>query len=144
MSQELGTAVMDMVEAYKSTVLAKNIDAHVALYDQDARIFDMWGDWSYDGREAWRAMVADWFGSLGDERVVVQMDDLMSRTSDDVAIAHAFVTYAAVSPEGKQLRSMHNRLTWVLQRNASSWKIVHQHTSAPVDFESMRVTLQRR
>ena len=70
---ELITQVLD---AYKTAVYAKDVDAFVALYDRDVRIFDMWGRWSYDGAEAWRKMVTDWFGSLGTERVGVEFADV--------------------------------------------------------------------
>jgi len=39
--------------------------------------------------------------------------------------------------------AMLNRLTWVLKPHGGGWKIVHEHTSAPVDGESMKVILQR-
>ena len=38
---------------------------------------------------------------------------------------------------------MQNRLTWVLKQKDGAWKIVHEHTSAPVDFETAKVILQR-
>jgi ketosteroid isomerase-like protein len=38
---------------------------------------------------------------------------------------------------------MNNRITLILRKSGSTWKIVHQHTSAPVDFNSMQVSLQR-
>ncbi|MEP7060917.1 MAG: nuclear transport factor 2 family protein [Betaproteobacteria bacterium] len=61
----------------------------------------------------------------------------------DVAVAHAFVTYKGVSAEGKALRAMDNRLTWVFRRAGDDWKIVHEPTSAPVDFATMNVMLNR-
>src|SRR5262245_47241197 len=143
MLNKVEAPVTSMVEAYKSTVLAKDVDAHVALYGENARLFDMWGEWSLEGRDAVRAMVAAWFGSLGEDRVAVRMDDLQATAGDDVVAAHAFVTYAAISSEGRELRSMQNRLTWVLCRNAGEWRIIHQHTSAPIDFETMKVSLRR-
>ena len=49
-----------------------------------------------------------------------------------------------VEREGKELRSMDNRITWVLRKNSEgAWKIVHEHTSAPVDFETGKATLRR-
>jgi ketosteroid isomerase-like protein len=38
---------------------------------------------------------------------------------------------------------MHNRLTWALKQENGAWKIVHEHTSAPVDFKTSKVILQR-
>src|SRR6266851_9883530 len=47
-----------------------------------------------------------------------------------------------LSGDGKELRSMDNRITWVLRKNRDgAWKIIHEHTSAPADFDTGRVTL---
>jgi ketosteroid isomerase-like protein len=36
-----------------------------------------------------------------------------------------------------------NRLTWALKQEDGGWKIVHEHTSEPADFEPSKVKLQR-
>ena len=55
----------------------------------------------------------------------------------------AFTTFAAISPDGTELRSMNNRLTWILRKEPDgAWKIVHEHTSAPVGDEG-KVQLRR-
>jgi uncharacterized protein (TIGR02246 family) len=132
-----------MFEAYRAAVFAKDVQAFLALYDEDVQVFDLWGEWSYHGLEAWRGMVTDWFGTLGTERVAVGWDDLRTIVTQEVAVAHAFVTYQGLSAEGTQLRAMHNRLTWALKQKGGAWKIVHEHTSAPVDFKTSKVILQR-
>jgi ketosteroid isomerase-like protein len=39
---------------------------------------------------------------------------------------------------------MSNRLTWGLEKSVEGgWKVVHEHSSAPVDFETGRVQLER-
>ena len=131
-----------MLEAYKAAVFAKDVDALVSLYDADVRVFDAWGKWSYDGVDAWREMVAGWLGSLSTERVVVDLDGVQQTVTQDVAIVHAFVTYACISAEGKALHATRNRLTWVLRRRAGAWKVVHEHTSVPVDFRTSMAILR--
>ncbi len=135
--------ILRVVDAHKAAVFAKDVDAFVALYDQDVCVFDLWGAWSYNGVAAWRRMVADWFGSLGSERVVVDMDGVQTIMAHDVAVVHAFVTYTAVSAEGKELRAMQKRLTWALKQKEGAWKIVHEHSSVPVGSETLKVILQR-
>src|ERR1700680_1572590 len=76
----------------------------------------VWGEWSYNGLEAWRGMVTDWFGPLETERVAVGLDDLQTIVAQDVAVAHAIVTYKGLPAEGRELRAMHNRLTWALKQ----------------------------
>ena len=136
--------IEQMLESYKAAVDHKDVGAFVALYDDDVQVFDMWGRWSYDGAEAWRGMATEWFGSLGGERVAVEFDDVRIVVGEVVAAAHALVTFKGLSADGEELRSMHNRLTWTLQRSDSgTWEVVHEHTSAPVDFETGKVMLQR-
>ncbi len=66
-----------MLTAYTAAVRAKDVDAFLDLYADDARNFDLWSVWSYDGKDALRAMVEEWFGSLpDDEVVVVKFDDV--------------------------------------------------------------------
>jgi len=133
-----------MLDAYAAAVRAKDVDAFVALYADDVRNFDLWAEWSYDGKEALRGMVAEWFGSLpADEVVAVRFDDVRTLAGTDVAAVSAFTTFAAESPDGTELRSMNNRLTWVLRQDADGgWKIAHEHTSAPADDEG-KVQLRR-
>jgi uncharacterized protein (TIGR02246 family) len=134
----------EMLDAYAAAVRTKDTEAFLSLYADDARNFDLWSEWSYDGKDALRAMVTEWFGSLGaDEEVAVAFDDVRAHAAGDVGALSAFTTYAAVSPGGEELRSMNNRLTWVLRREADgTWKIVHEHTSAPAG-EGGKVVLRR-
>src|SRR5438067_11838920 len=83
----------EMLEAYAGAVRAKDVDAFAALYADDVRTFDLWSVWSYDGKDAHRAMVSEWFGSLGDdEEVVVEWDEVRAEAGDDVAGVSAFLT----------------------------------------------------
>ena len=126
-----------MLESYAAAVRAKDAAAFLDLYADDVRNFDLWSEWSYDGKDALRRMVAEWFDSLPDDEVVqVRFDEVGTQAGDDLAAVSAFTTFAAVSPDGTELRSMNNRLTWILRRDArGAWKIAHEHTSAPANDE---------
>ena len=139
---EAEQAVRLILDAYRKAVFAKDVDALVSLYEHDARVFDLWGEWSYDGIKAWRGMVTGWFESLGDERVMVETDVVQIVASSDLASLHAFVIYKGMSSEGKELRAMRNRLTWTLRQKGGGWRISHEHTSAPVDPGTSKVILQ--
>jgi uncharacterized protein (TIGR02246 family) len=132
-----------MLDAYVAAVGAKDAEAFLDLYADDARNFDLWGVWAYDGKAELRPMVEGWFGSLpDDETVVVKFDEIRTETGSDVAAVTAFTTFAAETPDGIELRSMNNRLTWILRRDGDGWKIVHEHTSAPAGDEG-KVNLKR-
>ena len=126
-------AVQQVLAAYQAAVLAKNVEAFVALFANDVVVFDVWGPWSQEGIAAWRAMATGWFGSLGEECVVVEADDVRTSVSGDMATLTAFLTFRAIDATGKELHSLNNRLSWVLREQAGRWKVVQEHTSIPVD-----------
>jgi uncharacterized protein (TIGR02246 family) len=140
---EIEKQVQKVFEGYKTAVFEKDVEAFLGHYTEDIHIFDMWGKWSYKGIQAWREMVTGWFGSLGDERVVVDFDDVQINCTDDIAVAHAYVTFKALSSDGKELRSMNNRLTLALKRTNNGWKVFHEHSSAPIDGDTLQVMLKR-
>jgi ketosteroid isomerase-like protein len=140
---KLDNPIPQVLDNYKAAVFAKDVDSFVALYDRDVLVFDMWGVWSYNGIASWRQMTAGWFGSLGTERVVVDFSDAQTMVAHDLAVVHAFVTYKAVSADGVDLRSLDNRLTMTLRHKDDGWKIVHQHTSAPIDLDTAKVIFRR-
>ena len=133
-----------MLDSYAAAVRAKDVDAFVGLYADDVRTFDLWSEWSYDGKPAFREMVTEWFGSLPDDEVVaVEFDEIRTQAGEDVAAVSAFTTFAAVAADGTELRSMNNRLTWILRKDADgAWRIAHEHTSAPAGDEG-KVQLRR-
>jgi ketosteroid isomerase-like protein len=136
-------SIARVVESYRSAVLAKDADAFMSLYDPEVRVFDAWGIWSYEGAPAWRIAVEGWFASLGSERVAVTFADVRSSPGRDLAMVTAVVTYAGSSAQGEPLRSMQNRLSWVLRTSGHVLRIVHEHTSAPIGFDDSKAILQR-
>lgn len=136
--------ILQVLDRYRCAVTAKDVDAFAALYDDEVLVFDLWGRWCHRGLADWRATAAEWFGSLADdERVLVEFSDTHVAVAHDLAIAHAFVTYRAVSANGTDRRSLDNRMSATLRLKSGRWKIVHEHTSAPVDAASSKVQLKR-
>lgn len=135
--------IATLFEQYTRAVRAKDAASFLALYDPDVRVFDLWDRWSYDGVEARRGSIEQWLGSLGDETVEVRFDEVRVTSDGDLAVAHAFTTFTAYAGDGTALRSMQNRLSWGLQRSGEDWRIVHEHTSAPISGNTLRASLTR-
>jgi ketosteroid isomerase-like protein len=135
--------VLRALDTYKSAVLAKNAETFMHLYDPEVRVFDAWGIWSYEGAVAWRVSVEGWFSSLGNETVRVTFEDVKIIGEPNVASMSAFAKYAAFSAQGEELRSMQNRISWVLKSRGHVLRIVHEHTSAPIGFEDTKAILKR-
>jgi len=136
-------SIARVLQSYTAAVLAADVEAFMRLYDPRVRVFDAWGVWSYEGSAAWRRAVEGWFGSLGNEKVKVTFDDVQTSPGRESSMVTAVVTYAGVSAEGRELRAMQNRLTWVL-RTTDDLRIVHEHTSAPIGFTDSKAILQRQ
>jgi ketosteroid isomerase-like protein len=139
----LDNPILQVLEDYTAAVWAKNVDSLVALYDPQTVVFDMWGAWLHNGIASWRSVVEGWFGSLGSERVIVAFSESQTIVAADLAVIHAFASYKAVDADGKELRAMDNRLTMTLRRHADGWKIVHQHTSSPIEVGTAQVVFRR-
>ena len=135
--------VQRALETYKSAVLAKNADTLMHLYDPAVRVFDMWGTWSYEGAAAWRVAVEGWFSSLGNDQCRVTFEDVRIVADAGFAAMSAVVTYSGVSAQGQEIRSMQNRISWVLKMSGHVLRIIHEHTSAPVGFDDSKAILKR-
>ena len=131
------------LDTYTSAVLAKNVDTFMHVYDPDVRVFDTWGVWSYESADAWRVAVEGWFASLRDESCRVAFDDVRIVEGGGFASMSAVVTYAAVSSQGQEIRSMQNRMSWALRTSGHVLRVVHEHTSVPIGFDDQKGLLQR-
>lgn len=131
----------DLFDLFSDAVYKKDIENYLELYDENVLIFDTWQQWSYKGISAWRKMVENWFASLGTDRDRVSFRDNNIHTVGDLASLTAIARFTAISKDGEELRFLDNRFTLVIQKKGQSWKIVHQHSSGPIDSNSMKVLL---
>jgi uncharacterized protein (TIGR02246 family) len=134
--------VRQCLAAYQAAVLVKDVEAFMAIYAVDARIFELWGCWEHD-IASWREMARGWFAFLGDQRSVVEAHEIRTQVSGDMALLTASLTYHAIDADGQALRSLDNRLSWVLREQAGRWLVVHEHTSVPLAHEDGKGILKR-
>ena len=132
-----------VLDAYAAAVYDRDVEAFLQLYDADARVYDTWGVWVYEGTAARRQAIEGWFSSLGQERVKVSFDGVHATLGAELAVLTATGRYAAISADGVEIRSMQNRFTWGLTRVDDRWRIVHEHTSVPIGFSDLKGILQR-
>lgn len=132
-----------LLEAYATAVLHKDAAAYTSIFDENIRVFDMWQEWRYDGITAWREVAKDWFDALGADKDVVSFSDIEITEKGELALITAIAKFTATSEQGEALRYLENRLTWVAVKKGLTWKIIHQHTSSPIDFNTMQVVLKR-
>jgi ketosteroid isomerase-like protein len=135
--------VRRVIGSYEAAVFARDVEAFMRLYHPAVRVFDTWGVWLYEGAPFWQIAVEGWFASLGSERVKVRFAEVQIAGDQALATVSAIVTYAAESVDGEPLRSMQNRISWVLRESGHVFRIVHEHTSAPIGFADSKAILAR-
>jgi ketosteroid isomerase-like protein len=122
---DLDSSVARILAAYSAAVDARNVDALMRLYDP-------------------KVAVEGWFTTLATEPMKARFEEVQTSGSSDHAAVTAFVHYASFSTTGEPLRSMHNRISWVLRTSGHVLRIVHEHTSAPMGFEDMKAIVERK
>jgi ketosteroid isomerase-like protein len=137
------TSIARLLESYRAAVLERDAEAFLRLYEPDARVFDAWEIWSYEDSAAWRKAIEGWLGSLETERVEVSFQEVRTVDGGGLVLVSTFVTYASVSLQGEPLRSMQNRVSWVLRDTGHGLRIVHEHTSVPIDCSDSKAKMQR-
>jgi ketosteroid isomerase-like protein len=123
----------DYFTIYKQSAWNKDTESMIALYHDNVVIFDMWNQGYQTGLTEWSNVIKDWLGSLGDEKVNVIFEMTEIHEGNDVGFGSALITYQAISTSNTILRSMKNRVTLGFIKQGDEWKVIHQHTSAPIN-----------
>jgi ketosteroid isomerase-like protein len=123
----------DFFTIYKQSAWDKDTKSMIALYHDNVVIFDMWNQGYQTGLTEWSNVIKNWLGSLGDEKVNVIFEMTEIHESNDAGFGSALITYQAISTSNTILRSMKNRVTLGFIKQEDEWKVVHQHTSAPIN-----------
>lgn len=127
--------IQDYFTIYKQSAWEKNTESMIGLYDDNVVIFDMWEKGHQTGLTEWSLAIKDWLGSLGEEKVNVIFEMIEIHEGDTVGFGSAIITFQAISISNIIIRSMKNRITLGFIKNNDTWKVVHQHTSAPINSD---------
>lgn len=133
--------IEDFFNIYKNAAWSKDKTSMINLYAKDAVIYDMWDQGFITDPEQWQKIIFDWFDSLGEEKVNVAFELINIHQSVDVGFANALISFQAISKDGIVLRSMKNRITLGFTKFVDGWKVIHQHTSAPISSERLSAIL---
>jgi len=133
--------IEDFFNIYQNSAWHKDATAMISLYDEHAVIFDMWDQGYIVNPLEWSKIITDWLGSLGEEKVKVEFEMIKIHQSGNAGFASALILFQAISSEGAVLRSMKNRITLGFSKSEDGWKVIHQHTSAPVSSNGLTAIL---
>ncbi|MDP4083126.1 MAG: nuclear transport factor 2 family protein [Bacillota bacterium] len=130
--------VQDVIENYKSAVYEQDVEKFVSTYATNIQVYDCWEDWECKGISKWKEAVNGWFKGLKEEGVQlkVELNDLVIEENAGLAFIHSNVSFIAYNGSGEKLRQMTNRFTFGLKKQNNSWKIIHQHSSLPINMET--------
>lgn len=129
-----------LIARYTAAATALDKDALLALYAPDVRLFDLMRPWQVRGTEDWGTSVDSWFADVGTDPEVTA-SDIDVRTTAEMAVLTMRMDYYHVNADGER-EGMPNRLTWVAIPNGDDWVIVHEHTSVPLNEETMSPFLE--
>jgi ketosteroid isomerase-like protein len=133
--------IADFFSIYKDAAWQKDTAAMISLYDEEVEIFDMWDNGYIADAAAWKNIIIDWLGSLGEEKVKVAFERVTIHQSESIGFANALIQFQAISKEGDVVRSMKNRISLGFTKHATGWKVFHQHTSAPISSNGLTAVL---
>ncbi|WP_373352848.1 SgcJ/EcaC family oxidoreductase [Pseudoroseicyclus sp. CXY001] len=131
-----------LADTYVAAAWDKDVERFLSIYDNQIFSYDTWESWSIAGIRNWEAMVREWFGSLQKERVRVTIEPERVEMSDGLAFVAAAISYAAIAPDDRELRSMTTRMTWVARKTDAGWRVIHEHGSAPIGFADLKADLR--
>lgn len=87
-------------------------------------------------------MATEWFDSLGNEKVRVEFKEVNILESCKQIVWVGELTFYGLSEDDQILRSISNRWTWVIRKDNEILKIVHEHSSLPINTESFTGVLK--
>lgn len=126
------------MDLYAKAVDERDVAAFIRLYALDVRIFDAWDTWEYRGALEWQRPISAWLTAHVSEKLTVAFEEVTVQGSPPFVLVTALVTYGRVSSDETPLGTIQNRLTWILHVHEGRARIVHEHTSVPVDFREMK------
>lgn len=126
----------EFIDVYTNAYEALDVEAFLALYADDARVFDSAEPAEYPDKTAWRDQVVGWFSSLErDGKAECEFEDVQVIESAELAVLHGHMTYEGTIIGTDEEVELECRATFVLQKFGDQWLIIHEHNSLPVDFD---------
>lgn len=126
----------EFIDAYINAYEALDVEAFLALYADDARVFDSAEPAEYPDKAAWRQQVEGWFGAFEPGREAkCDFVDVEIIEATELAVVNGHVTYSGTIVGTDEQVELEARATFVVQQLGGQWLVIHEHTSIPVEFD---------
>ena len=135
------TEIRQLLSRFEVAFRAKDLNAVMAFYAPGAEFvgFDIAPPLKYSGKEAYqesyKAFFAQYEGPLD-----LELRDLTIVTSGNIAFGYGLERIGGTLKSGEK-SSIWVRATTGLRKIHGAWRIVHDHISVPVDFDTGKALL---
>jgi uncharacterized protein (TIGR02246 family) len=129
-------AVMDNLA---NAIRAKDVDALMAHYAPDVLTFDLLPPLQYQGADAIRKRVSQWFSSFQGS-IGLEMRHLSITAGDDVAFCSSLNGSTGINKDGAKIE-MWWRATNGFRKIGGKWLVTHGHSSEPFDVTTGKALL---
>ena len=126
--------IRSAVERWSAAIRDKDLTTIMAYYHPDVVAFDAIVQLQFKGRDAYRE---HWQYCLGlcEGPMFFQQQDLVVHAAGDVAFAH-WLNHCGGADESGEIKGSWMRGSAGYRLTPEGWKAIHEHFSAPFDFES--------
>lgn len=128
------SAIRVNIEARARAIRARDVEALLAFYAPDVKTFDLVTPLVNEGLEAVRQRVTDWFASFA-SAIEYRVRKIELHLAGDVAFEHHLVHVEGWTKPGEHVR-MWFRESVGYRKIGDVWKVVHQHSSVPMDMST--------
>ncbi len=125
-----------LFERYANAVYNKDVESFISIYDNNVLVYDTWEEWIKKDVKEIKSMATEWFDSLGNEKVKVEFTEVRVLESADQIVWIGEFKFYGLDQNDQIIRNISNRWTWVIKNINGSWKVVHEHSSLPINMET--------
>ncbi|MGP6461090.1 YybH family protein [Pseudomonas parakoreensis] len=125
------TEIQALINTYREAVMTKDVDNVMTLYADDIVSFDAIKALQFKGKAAYRAHWEACMEMCSGPHVF-EFHEIAIETADNLAFAH-WVTHCGGTNDKGETQSCWMRATACYRPVGGTWKIVHEHWSAPFD-----------
>ncbi|WP_085709685.1 MULTISPECIES: nuclear transport factor 2 family protein [unclassified Pseudomonas] len=123
--------IQAIIDTYRQAVMTKDVEKVMTLYADDILSFDAIKALQFKGKEAYRA---HWIACMemcpGPH--IFEFHEIAIETGDNIAFAHWVANCGGTNDKG-ETQSCWMRATACYRLIGGTWKIAHEHWSAPFD-----------
>lgn len=125
------TEIQTLIDTYRQAVMTKDVEKVMALYADDILSFDAIKALQFKGKPAYRE---HWLACMemcpGPH--VFEFSEIVIEVAPNIAFAHWVANCGGTNEKG-ETQSCWMRATACYRQVGGTWKIVHEHWSAPFD-----------